>query len=92
MVSLLLLAFLFLAVWTVIILLKKDSRENEIKEVLNEMFSNTLKLFKNISELFNILREGKFHNENLDSNSSTDTALESPKLIQIKVKKEKDVV
>ncbi len=77
-----------LAVWTIVVLLKKDSRESEIKGVLQDMTSDAFKLFNNIGKLFNLLRESS----NIENNSIPATSInESPNLIEISGESEKNV-
>ena len=77
-----------LAVWTIVVLLKKDSRESEIKGVLQDMTSDAFKLFNNIGKLFNLLLESS----NIENNSIPVTSInESPNLIEISGESEKNV-
>ena len=77
-----------LAVWTIVVLLKKDPRESEIKAVLQDMTSDTFKLFNNIGKLFNLLRESS----NIKNNSISVTSIhESPNLIEISGESDKNV-
>ena len=77
-----------LAVWTIVVLLKKDPRESEIKGVLQDMTSDAFKLFNKIGKLFNLLRESS----NIENNSIPVTSInESPNLIEISGESEKNV-
>ena len=77
-----------LAVWTIVVLLKKDSRESEIKGVLQDMTSDAFKLFNNIGKLFNLLREAS----NIEIKSIPVTSIyESQNLIEISGESEKNV-
>ena len=77
-----------LAVWTIVVLLKKDPRESEIKGVLQDMTSDAFKLFNNIGKLFNLLRESS----NIETNSIPVTSVhESPNLIEISGENDKNV-
>ena len=88
MLSLFFLGIGGLAVWTIVVLLKKDPRESEIKGVLQDMTSDAFKLFNNIGKLFNLLRESS----NIETNSIPATSInESPNLIEISGESEKNV-
>ena len=87
MLSLLSLGLALLICWTVFVLLQKDSRENEIKGVLEEVSSDAIKLLNNIGKLFNLLRSAPNSPTKSSSSSSTN---ESLNLIQINRSKDED--
>ena len=73
--------------WTVFTLLQKDSRENEIKGVLKEISSDSIKLLNNIGKLVNLLRAASNSSNKTTSSTSTN---ESLNLIQINRGQEED--
>ena len=87
MFSLLSLGLALLTCWTVIVLLQKDPREDEIKGVLKEVSSDSIKLLNNIGKLFNLLRSAPNTSTKSSSSSSTN---ESLNLIQINRSKDED--
>ena len=89
MFSLLSLGLALLIGWTVFVLLQKDPREDEIKGVLKEISSGSIKLLNNIGELFDLLRAAP--NSATKSSSST-SSNESLNLIQINRSKDDDAV
>ena len=88
MLFLLFLGISTLAVWTIVVLLKKDPRESEIKVVLRDMASDAFKLFNNIGKLFNLLRESSNNETNSIPVTSTH---ESPNLIEISGESDKNL-
>ena len=87
MLSLLSLGLVLLICWTVFVLLQKDPREDEIKGVLTEVSSDSIKLLNNIGKLFNLLRSAPNSPTKSSSSSSTN---ESLNLIQINRSKDED--
>ena len=87
MFSLLFLGLVVLTCWTVFVLLQKDPREDEIKGVLTEVSSDSIKLLNNIGKLFNLLRSAPNSPTKSSSSSSTN---ESLNLIQINRSKDED--
>ena len=87
MFSLLFLGLVVLTCWTVFVLLQKDPREDEIKGVLKEVSSDSIKLLNNIGKLFNLLRSAPNSPTKSSSSSSTN---ESLNLIQINRSKDED--
>ena len=76
-----------LSVWTIIVLFKKDSRENDIKAVLSEISSEAFKLFNSISKLFNLLRQ-ESNNENIST--SVPPSKETLSLLEFNEENEKN--
>jgi hypothetical protein len=87
MLSLLSLGLALLICWTVFVLLQKDPREDEIKGVLTEVSSDSIKLLNNIGKLFNLLRSAPNSPTKSSSSSSTN---ESLNLIPINRSKDED--
>ncbi len=76
-----------LTCWTVFVLLQKDPREDEIKGVLKEVSSESIKILNNIGKLFNLLRSAPNTPTKSSSSSSTN---ESLNLIQINRSKDEE--
>ncbi len=100
MLGLLFLGFSGLGIWTGLTLMRKSTKNDDIKELLSEIGSNILKLldvfiilfenFKNLIMMLNYARKDQDKNSFV-SGDKENRELSSPKLINIKNQDEKNV-
>ncbi len=87
MLSILFLVFLILSIWTGVILLRKDSNDQEIKNALKEIAVDFFKLFIDFKKLVSGLKKAS-RSEKSQENCQVE---EQPKLIQLIDNKIKDI-